>query len=127
MQAVQAAAAAQAAAQAQAAQAAQAQAQAQAAQAQAAPFMPGEVLRSSGKFGKPAKVPGRNFLKDEVIIRNADSGKGELVTNLNVSQDIDIHRIKQSDSNYVRYPNHVIAPLFGVTDYSVRKNICKRK
>ncbi|OQR71666.1 hypothetical protein BIW11_10864 [Tropilaelaps mercedesae] len=93
VQAVQAAAAAQAAAQAQAAQAAQAQA-AQAAQVQAqaqaqaqaqvvqaaqaaaaAPFMPGEVLRSSGKFGKPAKVPGRNFLKDEVIIRNADSGK----------------------------------------------------
>ncbi|XP_028969009.1 eukaryotic translation initiation factor 4E-binding protein Mextli [Galendromus occidentalis] len=39
------------------------------------PFMPGEVLRSSGKYGKPSKVPGRNFLKDEVVIRNADSGK----------------------------------------------------
>ncbi|KAL3207161.1 hypothetical protein MRX96_010476 [Rhipicephalus microplus] len=36
---------------------------------------PTEVLKSSGKFGKPAKIPGRNFLKDEIVIRNSDSGK----------------------------------------------------
>ncbi|XP_064467209.1 uncharacterized protein LOC135378196 isoform X2 [Ornithodoros turicata] len=38
-------------------------------------LQPTEVIKSSGKFGKPAKIPGRNFLKDEVVIRNADSGK----------------------------------------------------
>lgn len=36
---------------------------------------PGEILRSSGKFSKPTKIPGKNYLKDEVVIRNADSGK----------------------------------------------------
>ncbi|XP_046676507.1 eukaryotic translation initiation factor 4E-binding protein Mextli isoform X7 [Homalodisca vitripennis] len=36
---------------------------------------PGEVLKTSGKFPKPTKVPGKNYCKDEVVIRNADSGK----------------------------------------------------
>ncbi|KAL1437333.1 hypothetical protein MTO96_001395 [Rhipicephalus appendiculatus] len=40
-----------------------------------AEYEPTEVLKSSGKFGKPAKIPGRNFLKDEIVIRNSDSGK----------------------------------------------------
>ncbi|KAG8263210.1 hypothetical protein J6590_038099 [Homalodisca vitripennis] len=40
---------------------------------------PGEVLKTSGKFPKPTKVPGKNYCKDEVVIRNADSGKGEIV------------------------------------------------
>lgn len=39
---------------------------------------PGEVIRNSGKFSKPTKIPGKNYSKDEVVIRNADSGKGEL-------------------------------------------------
>lgn len=39
---------------------------------------PGEVIRTSGKFVKPTKIPGKNYSKDEVVIRNADSGKGEL-------------------------------------------------
>lgn len=38
---------------------------------------PGEIIRTSGKFGKPTKIPGKNYSKDEVVIRNADSGKGE--------------------------------------------------
>ncbi|CAN8014601.1 unnamed protein product [Ixodes persulcatus] len=38
-------------------------------------LQPTEVLRSSVKFGKPAKIPGRNFLKDEIVIKNSDSGK----------------------------------------------------
>lgn len=38
---------------------------------------PGEVIRTSGKFGKPTKIPGKNYSKDEVVIRNADSGKGK--------------------------------------------------
>lgn len=38
---------------------------------------PGELLRNSGKFTKPTKIPGKNYSKDEVVIRNADSGKGE--------------------------------------------------
>ncbi|KAG0433588.1 hypothetical protein HPB47_019771, partial [Ixodes persulcatus] len=38
-------------------------------------LQPTEVLKSSVKFGKPAKIPGRNFLKDEIVIKNSDSGK----------------------------------------------------
>lgn len=37
---------------------------------------PGEVIRNSGKFPKPTKIPGKTYCKDEVVIRNADSGKG---------------------------------------------------
>ncbi|KAF6215167.1 hypothetical protein GE061_009918 [Apolygus lucorum] len=36
---------------------------------------PGEVIKSSGKFSSPTKMPGKNYCKDEVVIRNADSGK----------------------------------------------------
>ncbi|KAK9869396.1 hypothetical protein WA026_003152 [Henosepilachna vigintioctopunctata] len=35
----------------------------------------GEVLKSSGKFLKPTRIPGKKYCKDEVVIRNADSGK----------------------------------------------------
>ena len=38
---------------------------------------PGEVLKPSGKFSKPTRIPGKKYCKDEVVIRNADSGKGE--------------------------------------------------
>lgn len=38
---------------------------------------PGEIIRTSGKFVKPTKIPGKNYSKDEVVIRNADSGKGK--------------------------------------------------
>lgn len=36
---------------------------------------PGEVLKSSGKYPKPTKVAAKNYFKDEIIIRNSDSGK----------------------------------------------------
>ncbi|GFG33118.1 hypothetical protein Cfor_03414 [Coptotermes formosanus] len=36
---------------------------------------PGEVIKTSGKFAKPTKIPGKNYCKDEVVIRNSDSGK----------------------------------------------------
>ncbi|XP_063922569.1 eukaryotic translation initiation factor 4E-binding protein Mextli isoform X3 [Zophobas morio] len=36
---------------------------------------PGEVLKPSGKFSKPTRIPGKKYCKDEVVIRNADSGK----------------------------------------------------
>ncbi|KAB7506243.1 Eukaryotic translation initiation factor 4E-binding protein Mextli [Armadillidium nasatum] len=36
---------------------------------------PGELLKSSGKFSSPVRVPGKNHFKDEIVIRNADSGK----------------------------------------------------
>jgi len=39
---------------------------------------PGEVVKNSGKFSKPTKIPGKNYSKDEIIIRNSDSGKGKL-------------------------------------------------
>ncbi|KAL7648179.1 UNVERIFIED_CONTAM: hypothetical protein RMT77_000082 [Armadillidium vulgare] len=42
----------------------------------AAPILnPGELLKSSGKFSSPVRVPGKNHFKDEIVIRNADSGK----------------------------------------------------
>lgn len=34
-----------------------------------------EILKSSGKLNKVAKVSSKTFLKDEVVIRNGDSGK----------------------------------------------------
>ena len=37
---------------------------------------PGEVLKTSGRFTKPTRIPGKNYCKDEVVIRNSDSGKG---------------------------------------------------
>lgn len=37
---------------------------------------PGELVKPSGKYPKPTKIPGKNYCKDEVVIRNADSGKG---------------------------------------------------
>lgn len=42
---------------------------------------PGEVLKPSGKFAKPTKIPGKKYCKDEVVIRNADSGKGKFTNN----------------------------------------------
>merc|ERR1719228_463719 len=36
---------------------------------------PGEVVATSGRFNQPTKIPGKNYFKDEVVIRNADSGK----------------------------------------------------
>jgi len=36
---------------------------------------PGEVVAASGRFPQPTKIPGKNYFKDEVVIRNADSGK----------------------------------------------------
>lgn len=38
---------------------------------------PGEIVKNSGKFAKPTKIPGKNYSKDEIVIRNSDSGKGE--------------------------------------------------
>lgn len=40
---------------------------------------PGEIVRNSGKFAKPTKIPGKNYSKDEIVIRNADSGKGKII------------------------------------------------
>lgn len=35
----------------------------------------GDVMKNSGKFTKPTRIPGKNYCKDEVVIRNSDSGK----------------------------------------------------
>lgn len=40
---------------------------------------PGEVIKPSGKFNKPTRIPGKKYCKDEVVIRNADSGKGKVI------------------------------------------------
>lgn len=42
---------------------------------------PGELVKSSGKFAAPTKIPGKNYCKDEVVIRNSDSGKGKFYIN----------------------------------------------
>ncbi|XP_063993021.1 eukaryotic translation initiation factor 4E-binding protein Mextli isoform X3 [Diachasmimorpha longicaudata] len=34
-----------------------------------------DVIKNSGKFTKPTRIPGKNYCKDEVVIRNSDSGK----------------------------------------------------
>lgn len=47
---------------------------------------PGEVLKTSGKFAKPTKIAGKNYCKDEVVIRNSDSGKGVLTSNKDSSK-----------------------------------------
>ncbi len=44
-------------------------------------LLPGEVVKSSGRYtvGQglgPTKISGKNCFKEEVVIRNADSGKG---------------------------------------------------
>lgn len=45
---------------------------------QSAPILgPGDILKPSGKFARPTKIPGKNYVKDEVVIKNADSGKGK--------------------------------------------------
>ncbi|CAB0033788.1 unnamed protein product [Trichogramma brassicae] len=36
---------------------------------------PGDVMKNSGKFAKPTRIQGKHFCKDEVVIRNSDSGK----------------------------------------------------
>lgn len=41
-------------------------------------LLPGEVVKFSGKYPQLTKIPGKNFFKDEVIIRNSDSGKGTI-------------------------------------------------
>jgi len=35
----------------------------------------GEIIANSGRFILPTKIPGKNYFKDEIVIRNADSGK----------------------------------------------------
>jgi hypothetical protein len=42
-------------------------------------LLPGEVVKSSGKYNitnSGSVPPAKNSIKDEVVIRNADSGKG---------------------------------------------------
>ena len=36
----------------------------------------GEIMMSSGKYSGPTQPHGKSYFKDEVYIRNADSGKG---------------------------------------------------
>lgn len=56
---------------------------------------PGEVIRNSGKFPKPTKIPGKTYCKDEVVIRNADSGKGKYISLMNKKQK------KTSDISFI--------------------------
>lgn len=50
-------------------------------------LLPGEIVKNSGKFAKPTKIPGKNYSKDEIIIRNADSGKGKFYRSSGARRD----------------------------------------
>jgi hypothetical protein len=39
------------------------------------PWPKGAVIKPSPKFPRPQKIPGKNQFRDEIVIRNADSGK----------------------------------------------------
>ena len=43
---------------------------------------PREVMISSGKYSGPTQPQGKSYFKDEVIIRNSDSGKGKINSRL---------------------------------------------
>ncbi len=45
------------------------------------PWPKGAVTKPSSKFPQPQKVPGKSQFRDEIIIRNADSGKSEYTVN----------------------------------------------
>ena len=40
----------------------------------------GEVMVGSGKYSGPTQPHGKSYYKDEIFIRNADSGKGKGIT-----------------------------------------------
>ena len=40
----------------------------------------GEVMVGSGKYSGPTQPHGKSYYKDEIYIRNADSGKGKKCT-----------------------------------------------
>lgn len=64
---------------------------------------PGEIIRTSGKFTKPTKIPGKNYSKDEVVIRNADSGKGMIGAIL-----LNLFIIKYSEKKIIK--NYIYRP-----------------
>ena len=68
-------------------------------------LLPGEIVKNSGKFSKPTKIPGKNYSKDEIIIRNADSGKGECSSPLLVDVNLSSIVNKQIDKSMNIYFN----------------------
>lgn len=79
------------------------------------PFlMPGEVVKSSGKYaaGTPAAGIGqasKTFVKDEVVIRNTDSGKGCLL--------FFSIRLNKNEQPFCRANNNVlpfVGPVMGI-------------
>lgn len=63
-------------------------------------LLPGEVVKFSGKYPQLTKIPGKNFFKDEVIIRNSDSGKvnpgaNERLVQITGSGEDNIEKAKQ--------------------------------
>lgn len=65
---------------------------------------PGEVIKNSGKFTKPTRIPGKNYCKDEVVIRNSDSGKGKinLLIYLLYKNSIPLNRDTSDSHTYIR-------------------------
>jgi hypothetical protein len=43
----------------------------------------GQLMIPSGKFSGPTQPQGKSYFKDEIVIRNADSGKGTVLLLLN--------------------------------------------
>ncbi|XP_047000774.1 eukaryotic translation initiation factor 4E-binding protein Mextli-like [Schistocerca americana] len=63
---------------------------------------PGEVIKASGKFAEPTKIPGKNYCKDEVVIRNSDSGK------VNPGAKERLVQITGPNEEKINYPKHLI-------------------
>lgn len=91
-----------------------------------ATLSPGEVLKNSGKFSHPTKIPGKNFVKDEVVIRNSDSGKvgpgtrdrlvqiiGPNPDNINQAKLLIKETIQRNASPIREMPDMTIAGLMG--------------
>nr|XP_018895654.1 PREDICTED: mucin-19-like isoform X2 [Bemisia tabaci] len=78
---------------------------------------PGEMIKASGKFPKPTKLPGKNYCKDEVVIRNADSGKvpsgakERLVQITGPSEDNISHAIHLMDDTIRRNASPIREPV----------------
>lgn len=92
----------------------------------AAPLLgPGEIMKSSGKFSKPTRIPGKNYCKDEVVIRNADSGKvnpgaKERLVQITGASESSINHAKQliedtirRNASPIRDPNAGVGALAG--------------
>lgn len=56
---------------------------------------PDEIIKSSGKYRDKPSKPSKNYCKEEIIIRNSDSGKGNVYKNDDLVNMIDFSHQKK--------------------------------